>query len=220
MTYTLYGCRRSGSLAIELALAEIGVPFQVRDVDLDTSAQREEAYAAVNPHRKIPALITPSGETLTESVAILLTLDERHPEAGLMPAAGSASRALALRALLFVATEIYPVVEINDYPERFAPTLDSAPGVREVARSIWRERWLLVERSITGDPFLLKSGFCLGDIYIAVVSRWAQQDQWRPAHVPKVEQLTRAVAARPRLAPVWDRHAPARAPDRFDQAQY
>jgi len=215
MTYTLYGCRQSGSLTVELALAEIGVTYEVRDVDLEVEAQRDDAYAAVNPQRKIPALITPAGETLTESVAILLTLDERHPEASLLPPTGSAERAQALRSLLFVATEIYPVVEINDYPERFAPTADSAPALREVARTIWRERWLLVERRITGDPFLLASGFCLSDIYIAVVSRWAQQDTWRPAHVPKVERLTAAVAARPAAARVWSRHRPEATPDRF-----
>jgi len=215
MTYILYGSRRSGSLTVELALAEIGVTYEVRDVDLEVEAQRDDAYAAVNPQRKIPALITPAGETLTESVAILLTLDERHPEARLLPPAGSTERAQALRSLLFVATEIYPVVEINDYPERFAPTLDSAPALSEVARTIWRERWLLVERSIAGDPFVLASGFCLSDIYIAVVSRWAQQDAWRPAHVPKVERLTAAVAARPAAAPVWSRHRPAAAPGRI-----
>ena len=216
MTYTLHGCRRSGSLTVELALAEIGLTYEVRDVDLEVEAQRDEAYAAINPQRKIPALITPAGESLTESVAILLTLDERHPEARLLPPAGSADRAQALRSLLFVATEIYPVVEINDYPERFAPTPDSAPALREVARTIWRERWLLVERSIAGDPFLLASGFCLSDIYIAVVSRWAQQDAWRPAHVPKVERLTAAVAARPAGAPVWNRHRPEATPNRID----
>jgi glutathione S-transferase len=215
MTYTLYGCRRSGSLTVELALAEIGATYDVRDVDLDADAQRDDDYARVNPQRKIPALITPAGETLTESVAILLTLDERHPEARLLPPPGSAERAQALRSLLFVATEIYPLVEINDYPERFAPTDDSAPALRDVARGLWRERWLLVERSIAGDPFLLTSGFCLSDIYIAVVSRWAQQDTWRPAHVPKVEKLTAAVAARPAAAPVWSRHRPETTPGRF-----
>ena len=65
-------------------------------------------------------------------MAILLTLEARHPDAGLLPQ-DQAVRAQALRWLLFVATEIYPMVEINDYPERFAPTPNVAPGVREVA---------------------------------------------------------------------------------------
>jgi len=215
MSYILYGHRRSGSLAVELALAEIGADYQVRDVDLETEAQRDDDYAAVNPQRKIPALVTPAGETLTESVAILLTLETRHPDAGLLPQDQTA-RAQALRWLLFVATEIYPMVEINDYPERFAPTPSVAPGVREVARATWRKRWQIVEDAIAGDPYLLASGFCLTDLYIAVVSRWAQQDAWRPDNLPKVERLTAAVAARPASAPVWARHRPDVSPDRFE----
>ena len=214
MSYILYGHRRSGYLAVEMALAEIGADYEVRDIDLEAEAQRDESYAAVNPQRKVPALVTPSGETLTESVAILLTLDRRHPDAGLLPE-DETERARALRWLLFVATEVYPVVEINDYPDRFSPDAETAPAIRDVARSIWRQRWLLVEYEIEGEPYLLPSGFCLTDIYIAVVSRWAQQDDWRPGNLPKVENLTAAVAERPAIAPVWSRHRPDVSPDRF-----
>jgi len=142
MSYILYGDLQSGSMTIELALAEIGAPYEVRDVSLEKDAQRDEAYKSINPQQKLPTLITPEGETLTESVAILITLCERFPDAGLLPAAGSAPRARALRWLLFVATELYPVVEINDYPERFSPDRDAAPGIRETAREIWGTRFV------------------------------------------------------------------------------
>jgi glutathione S-transferase len=214
MTYILYGHRRSGSLAVEMALAEIGADHRVQDVDLETGAQRDTSYAAINPQRKVPALVIPLGETLTESVAILLTLERRHPEARLLPT-DDVERARALRWLLFVATELYLIVEMNDYPERFSPSDDTAAALREIARSIWRERWLRVEAEIAGDPYLLRSGFCLTDLYIAVVSRWAQQDDWRPANLPKVETLTAAVAARSATAPVWSRHQPDVTPNRF-----
>ena len=120
MTYLLYGARGSGSCAIECALAEIGADCEVRKLSLRNDEQRGAEYEAVNPQRKVPALVIDGDQLLTESVAILLTLEERHPEAGLLPPKGSVGRANALRWLLFAATEIYPVVEINDYPERFA----------------------------------------------------------------------------------------------------
>ncbi|MGI9524194.1 MAG: glutathione S-transferase family protein [Hyphomicrobiaceae bacterium] len=214
MTYILHGHRRSGSLAVEMALAEIGARYEVRDVDLEAAAQRHEGYTSINPQQKVPALITPSGETLTESVAILLTLSERHPEAELLPK-DTTDRAQAVRWLMFMATEIYPVVEINDYPERFSPTKETVAGVRDIARSIWRKRWLLVEHEIAGTPYFLRSGFCLADIYVAVVSRWAQQNMWRIDNLPKVEMLTAKVAARPAIAPVWSRHQPEVTPNRF-----
>ena len=58
---------------MEIALAENGVDYQVRDVDLMSEAQRDDDYALVNPQPKVAALVTSCGETLTESVAILLT---------------------------------------------------------------------------------------------------------------------------------------------------
>lgn len=216
MTYTLYGCRRSGSLTVELALSEIGLEYELRNVDLESDAQRDPDYAAVNPQRKIPTLQTPAGETLTESVAILLTLDERYPGAGLMPPPGSLERAWALSTLLFVATELYPLIEINDYPGRFSPAGRDNHAVRDIARSMWRDRWLIVEEKVRGDPYFLEQGFCLVDIYIAVVSRWAQQDAWRPKHIPRVERLTEHVASRPRCAEIWARHCPAVTPGRFE----
>ena len=206
MTYLLYGARASGSCAIECALAEIGAEYEFRKLSLRDAEQRGAEYAAINPQRKVPALIIDGDQLLTESVAILLTLEERHPEAGLLPPKGTAERANALRWLLFAATEIYPIVEINDYPERFATTPAETEPTRERARDIWRKRWLVVEENVSGDPYLSGDGFSLTDIYLAVVSRWAQQDAWRPTRIPKVERLAGAVAARPAIAPVWARH--------------
>ena len=125
-------------------------------------------------------MVTSAGETLKETVAILLTLAERHPAVALLPASGAPERAQALRWLLFIATEIYSLVETNDYPEHYAPSPDSASAVHENARQKWRERWLLVEASVSGDTYFLPTQLRLVDNYIAGVSRWAQQDEWWP----------------------------------------
>jgi GST-like protein len=206
MAYQLYGELGSGSGIIEVALAALGVAHEWHEVSLGTEQQRAGAYASVNPQRKLPTLITPEGETLTESAAILIVLDERHPDAGLFPARGTPARAQALRWLLFLATEIYPIVEISDYPERFTPNGVPAEGMRERARQIWRERWLVLEAQVAGEPWLLRSGFCFTDVYLAALSRWAQQGDWRPLHIPRVEAIAQAVAARPVIGPVWARH--------------
>jgi glutathione S-transferase len=97
-------------------------------------------------------------------------------------------------------------VEINDYPERFAPEGVAADAVRERARGIWRERWLVLEAQIQGDPWLLPSGFCFTDVYLAALSRWAQQGDFRRTQTPRVERIAEAVATRPVLAPIWRRH--------------
>ena len=211
MTYKLYGDKGSGSATVELALAEIGVECDICDVRIEHDAQRDSEYASINAQRKLPTLITPAGETLTESAAILLTLAERHPQANLLPEAGSPERAHALRWLLFIATEIYPIIEIIDYPRRFQPdgdeiSEDRCQEIRDHVRTIWKRRWLLVEDAAAGNPWFLAGRFSLLDIYAAVISRWAQTSDWHLTNLPHVERMAAATAARPRTALVWRRH--------------
>jgi glutathione S-transferase len=97
----------------------------------------------------MPKLESEDGEVITESVAILLTLDERHPDAGLFPPPGSKDRAQALRWMVFMATEMYPLVEMVDYPDRFADSADAAEAIRRRAEeksggsagACWRPMW-------------------------------------------------------------------------------
>jgi GST-like protein len=205
MTYVIHGARGSGSTIIEAACAELGVAYEVRDLDLRAEGQRGAAYAALNPQRKLPTLEL-DGEIITESVAILLTLDERHRDAGLLPPPGSRDRARALRWMLFAATELYPIVEIIDYPERFAPAAGEREPTRERAKEIWRHRWLVLEGNLAGSPFCVEGGFSLTDLYVAVLSRWDLDPAWRSENLPKVEALVAAVRARPAVARVWARH--------------
>jgi len=204
MSYVLYGAPGSGSGIVEAMLAEIGAPCRIEDLDARHGEHRGETYAARNPHRKMPTLETAQGEILTETVAIVLTLDERHGDAGLLPPPGSQARATALRWMAFLASELYPLVEMMDYPERFAPE-GSTQALHERAKGLYRARWRIVEQAIAGAPYLLEQGFCATDLYITVVSRWDLEAGW-PKMMPNVHALTKAVLDRPALAPVWARH--------------
>jgi glutathione S-transferase len=205
MKYIIHGAPGSGSGIVEAACAEIGVDYEVRDLDARNDEHRGEAYAAINPHRKMPALEVEDGEIITESVAILLTLDERHRDAGLLPPPGSKERAQALRWMLFLATEMYPMVELIDYPERFAASADGVQAIRKRADELLHQRWLILEGNVTGSPYWLASGFSATDLYITKFSVWLEE-AWRREHLPRVEVLTQAVLARPALAAVWARH--------------
>lgn len=204
MKYIIYGVPGSGSGIVEAACAEIGVEYEVRDLDARNDEHRGEAYAAINPHRKMPTLEV-DGEIITESVAILLTLDERHCDSGLLPPPGSKERAQALRWMVFLATEMYPMVEMIDYPERFASSADGVEMIRERAEALLRQRWLLLEANVSGSPYFVPSGFSATDLYITKFSVWLDE-AWRREHLPRVDALTSAVLARPALAAVWARH--------------
>ncbi len=205
MAYIIYGAPGSGSGIVEAACAEIGADYELRDLDARNDAQRREAYAVVNPHRKMPTLETEDGEIITESVAILLTLDERHREARLLPPPGSKHRAQALRWMLFLATELYPLIEMTDYPERFAERGICLETLRTRAEKMVRERWRLLEANAAASPYCVASGFSATDLYVTKLGVWLDED-WRREQLPRVEAIITAVRARPALAGVWARH--------------
>jgi GST-like protein len=102
-------------------------------------------------------------------------------------------------------SEIYPMVEISDYPERFMDGA-AAEALRHAARERARQRFLILERAISGTPWLLPSGFSAADLHAANLTRWAVGKEWRAENCPKIEKLAAAVAAHDKVAPVWRRH--------------
>lgn len=78
-------------MAVYWMLIEIGAPFETVLVDLKSGGQQSASYHRLNPAGRVPTLVV-DGIPHGESVALLMLLAERHPEAALMPAPGSADR--------------------------------------------------------------------------------------------------------------------------------
>ena len=208
MTYTIYGDLRSGAFSSEAALAEAGADYRFEIVSLDKNEQKKPEFLAINPSGKVPALKLPEGQIVTESLAILLVVADRFPTAKLLPATGSPARAEAFRWLAFMAGEIYSMVEISDFPERFVPMGVEADTLRAKARSRIRENLLVIERATKG-PWILGDEFSLPDIYVSMFTRWrgtVGRDWLEGGHIPKLMGVAEQLAKRPRIAPVWQKH--------------
>ena len=209
MSYTIFGDKGSGAFSAEAALAEAGAPYEFHLVSLEKNEQRKPEFLAINPSGKMPALRLPEGEIITESVGHPPDHRRSFSQCAAVAAAGrSAARAQAYRWLAFMASEIYPMVEISDYPERFAPAGEQAEALRQKPRERIRERLLIVERFVAG-PWFLASGFSILDIYASMFTRWRGSigREWlAEGHIPKIEAISAGVSTRPAIAPVWARH--------------
>jgi len=206
--FIIFGDKGSGAFSAEAALAEVGAPYEFKTISLERNEQRSPEFLAINPSGKMPAVRLPEGLILTESLAILLTVADHFPNARLLPPQASPERGTAYRWLAFMAAEIYPMVEISDYPERFAPEHDEAAALRQKAKERIRDRLLIVERQVAG-PWFLPSGFSILDIYAAMFSRWRNtigRDWLEAGHIPNLLALAKSLSQRPRIAPVWERH--------------
>lgn len=89
--YTLYYSPGAASMAVHLALLEIGAPYRLELVDFDRQAQRSREYLRVNPQGKVPTLLI-DGRPYGEAAALLIMLADRHPQARLAPPSGTVLR--------------------------------------------------------------------------------------------------------------------------------
>lgn len=126
--YILYAFPFACSFAVHLTLVQQGLPTELRWVRRGPRRQAEGAdLERLNPKRKVPVLVLPDGEVLTEMVGVLLHLDvQRHPDRA------PAERRRLVEWLSFTATELHKPV--------LAPAFD--PVVSDEAREDARTRLL------------------------------------------------------------------------------
>jgi GST-like protein len=203
--YKLYGGKRCGSVPIEAALAEIGAPAEIVELDFAGGEQWGEAYRKINPLGRIPALELPDGTIVTESAACLLIVCERHPEAGLLPPLESGDRGRLYRWLMFASNNLYEAIGRVDYPERYVEDKAAAPGAEKMAIEDLKRFWQMIETHLKPAPFALGERYSALDLYLSVLARWSVRD-WVIANCPRLAEMARRTAARPKVAPIWQHH--------------
>jgi glutathione S-transferase len=65
---------------VRIFLAEKGISVPTEQVDLGNLQQRSEAYTAINPLQRVPALVLDDGTVLTESLAICRYFEALQPD--------------------------------------------------------------------------------------------------------------------------------------------
>lgn len=208
--YILYSAEGSGGVAVEAALALIGAPHEVIEAPTYDPAQRADGdrVLAANPMRQVPALLTPGGEVLTESAAILIWLAEQHPQANLAPAAGDPARGAFLRWMVFVSSAIYAHYWLKDDPFRLVADPALHADVDRRIQDRISDCWAVMEAGLAPGRYLLGERLTVLDLYVTVVSRFRPRRQRFYAAAPRMGEVVRRLDADPRLADLWARRYP------------
>jgi GST-like protein len=186
-------------------LSWTGTEFEFEDVDgFDRPGRARERLKSVNPLARVPALVSPSGEVLTESAAIILLLAERNPDTGLAPPAGDRQRSAFLDRLLCFVSVVYPTFTYRDYPERWVQTApdELAYSVDEFRRSLW----LQLEGKVGDGPFLLGETASALDLYVAIMSNWRPRRAWFADKCPRLHAIALRAENLPQLKSVMARN--------------
>lgn len=176
-------------------LEEVGLAHELLTVDLMAGAHRQEAYRAVNPLGKVPALEI-DGTTLYESQAICLYLADRNPEAKLAPAPQDLpGRAAYYQWMAYAIATLEPAVleqyRLHKAKEQNLVPVDIGPALTPFADAAGH-----IEQALAEHPYLLGDDFSAADILNGSILMWAHK-MGSIAGFAQIEAWLQRLMARP-----------------------
>ena len=204
--YTLYGIDESGSCMIEIALQRCAVPWRRVDAASWADGEGSDELARINPLKQVPTLVTPDGQVLSESAAILIHLGLEFPASNLL----AGNRAQIIRGLVYIAANCYSAIGIIDYPQRWLGNADEVQQAQLVSgtRRYLHQAWVVFADQFAGQLFTPSNAPNALGIMAAAVSRWDDAREVLGNLAPGFAQSLERVDADPVVAPVFARHWP------------
>lgn len=194
---TLYTWGTPNGRKISIALEELGLDYQVRNVDITRGAQFAAEFLAVNPNNKIPAITDSNGPdgvpiNLFESGAILIYLAEKTGR--LLPATPR-ERYETLQWLMLQMGGVGPMLGQAHHFRRFAP--EPLPYAIERYTSEAARLYGVLDTRLAGRDWLAGGQYSIADI---ATFPWIARHDWQGMDLARFPNLRRwfdTIAARP-----------------------
>ncbi|HSW32563.1 MAG TPA: glutathione S-transferase family protein [Steroidobacteraceae bacterium] len=179
--------RSSGVLAL---LEELGADYELHVLNLKKGEQRAQAYLAVNPMGKVPALLH-GAALVTEQVAVYLYLADLYPDVGLAPRLDDPLRGPYLRWLAFYGSCFEPAVIDRSMKRDPAPAATSPYGDFETMLRTLTDQ-------LEHGPYLFGDRFTAADVLWGSALAWTTAFGLVPSS-PAIERYLQAVQSRPAM---------------------
>jgi glutathione S-transferase len=185
---------------VRIFLAEKGMTVPTEEVDLGALAHKSEAFTAVNPFQRVPALVLDDGAVITESIAICRYLEWLTPDPVLFGRSGIEAAMVEMwerrmehylfAPVTHVFRHLHPAMKNMENPQ--------VPAWGEANRGRVLTALRLIDRELAARPFIAGESFSVADITALVAVDWM-----RPARLSVPEELVnlqrwrREVSTRP-----------------------
>lgn len=194
----LYGYWRSSAayrVRIALNLKQLTAEHISVHLVNNGGEQHSEAYHQLNPSDLVPTFVdnNESGEiNLSQSLAIMEYLDEKHPQQPLLPS-NIEHRAIVRSMAQAIACEIHPLDNL-----RVLQYLVNEMGVSEADKMRWYHHWIHLGFAALEQQLSQYSGrFCFGDTP-------SLADICLIPQVYNAKRFNLELAAYPNIVRIWD----------------
>jgi glutathione S-transferase len=168
-------------------LEELGVPYELRYVDILKGAQKAPELLALNPMGKVP-IVQDGDVVMTESAAIALYLADRYSLGKLAPAPDDPARAPYLRWSFFAPSVIEPGMVAKSSGAQFKPG--------QVGWGTYESMIAAMESAVAGRSYILGDRFSMADCVFGGTVRYMLRFKLLEA-TPVFTAYAERLAARP-----------------------
>ena len=194
--YTLFYSPNACSLASHIALAESGLPYEVRRVNFAENEQRSPEYLKHNPNGRVPALVTEKG-TLIESPAILAFIAQSAPDAKVAPLDDPFEFARMQGFNSFIASSLHVAYAHNKRGYRWADGQEALDAMKRKVAPNMRMYFGMVENDFLTGPWVLGEAYSVADPYLFTMADWLEGLGIDREEFPKVADHYRRMMERP-----------------------
>lgn len=167
----LYAWATPNSQRVSIMLEELGLPYEVRPVNIRAREQFAPEVVALNPYGKIPILVEEGRPALFESGAILLHLAETHGR--FLPPAGDPVRAETLAWMMVALTSVGPFTGQAHHWTGLAP--EKPEAARRHTVGLVERVYRLLDTRLGAARFLAGDDYSIADI---AAFPWVAKKHW------------------------------------------
>jgi len=197
------GGRAPNPRRVRIFLAEKGIKIPTEQVDLGKLEQRSDAYTAINPMQRVPALVLDDGTVIAESIAICRYFEALQPDP---PLFGRGALESALVEMWNRRAELHLLFPVASVFQHLHPAMKAMvnPQVAE-----WGEAnkprvfdfLKFLDGELKSHPYVAGQSYTVADITALVAIDFMRVSKMVvPEHLAYVRRWHEAVSARPSAA--------------------
>ena len=160
------GGRAPNPRRTRIFLAEKGVKLPMQQIDLGALEHMSASYAAINPLKRLPALVLDDGTVITESIAICRYFEALQPEPALFGRGALEGARVEMWNRRLELHLLFPVSHVfrNTHPAMKAMEVPQVPAWAEANKPRILDFIGIVDRELEGRPFISGDHFTVADI--------------------------------------------------------
>lgn len=190
----LYSAATPNGYKASITLEELGLEYQLKQIDLGANEQKQDWFLTINPNGRIPAIIDhEAGDfAVFESGAIMVYLAEK---AGQLMPSGAKDKSIAMQWLMFQMGGLGPMqgqahVFHRYFPERIQSVIDRYQNET-------RRLYGVLDRRLQESAYLAGEDYSIADI---ASWTWVRSYEWAGVSLDGLDALQAwhdTIAARP-----------------------